>query len=74
MTDPRSQLRHAIAIETDELVRCMLEFAADGLDRAIRAFNIEPHERQLKVLNGAWANAMRTLSMARQQSQPKEMA
>lgn len=70
-TDLRSQLRHAIANETDELVRCKLEFAVDGLDRAIRDFNLTPHEPQLRVLN--WTNALRTLDMAGQ-NQPKEMA
>jgi hypothetical protein len=73
-TDLRNQLRSAIKTETDELVRCMLEFSVDGLDRAIRNFNLNPHGDHLSVLNGAFINARRMLNEAGQKSQPKEMA
>lgn len=72
--DLRVQLRCAIAIESDELVRCKLEFAVDGLDRAIRDFTATPHGEHLSVLNGAWVNAMRTLDVSGLQNQPKEIA
>ena len=72
-TDLRNQLRSAIKTETDELVRCMLEFSVDGLDRAIRNFTLNPHGDHLSVLNGAFINARRMLDTAGKQNQSKEM-
>ena len=67
--DILTQLGFAIASESDELTLYLLEFASDGLKRAIRDFNRAPNGNQLTILNGAWANAKRTLEMTRPHSQ-----